>query len=133
MSAVSQAEAGDAAGLYNMARNLGGSVGLALIGTFIDRRDAFHDATIRDSLTANAPIGQDYVASSAGAFLQQHGDAAFAKLQALGQLAEQIRLQAAVITYSETFYVLGVALLLCIPLALVLRKTASPLAAAPRR
>jgi DHA2 family multidrug resistance protein len=32
--------------------------------------------------------------------------------------------QAAVITYSETFYVLGVALLLCIPLALFLRKPA---------
>ncbi len=32
MSAVSREEAGDAAGLYNMARNLGGSVGLALLG-----------------------------------------------------------------------------------------------------
>ena len=54
MSAVSQAEAGDAAGLYNMARNLGGSVGLALLGIFIDRRDAYHDAVIRESVTANS-------------------------------------------------------------------------------
>ncbi|MGD0490825.1 MAG: MDR family MFS transporter [Steroidobacteraceae bacterium] len=131
MTAVSQSEAGDAAGLYNMARNLGGSVGLALLGTFIDRRDAYHDAVIRESLTANSTIGRDHVAASAGGFLAQHGDPAFAHMQALGQLAGQIYQQAAVMTYSETFYVLGVALLLCVPLALVLRNSPrAPLPAA---
>jgi len=130
MSAVSQSEAGDAAGIYNMARNLGGSVGLALIGTFIDRRDAYHDAVIRESVTANSTIGQDHVTASAAGFLAQHGDPAFAHMQALGQLAGQIYQQAAVITYSETFYVLGVAMLLCIPLALVLRRASIRQAAA---
>jgi DHA2 family multidrug resistance protein len=125
MSAVTQAEAGDAAGLYNMARNLGGSVGLALLGTFIDRRDSYHDAVIRESVTANSTIGQDHMASSAAGFVAQHGDSAFAHLQALGQLAGQIYRQAAVMTYSETFYVLGVAMLVCIPLALVLRNSSA--------
>jgi MFS transporter, DHA2 family, multidrug resistance protein len=122
MAVVSQSEAGDAAGLYNMARNLGGSVGLALLGTFIDRRDSYHDAVIRESVTANSTIGQDHMTASASSFLAQHGDTAFAHMQALGQLAGQIYQQAAVITYSETFYVLAVAMLLCMPLALVLRK-----------
>jgi DHA2 family multidrug resistance protein len=122
MSAVSQAEAGDAAGLFNMARNLGGSVGLALLRTFLDRRDAFHGEVIRESVTANSAVGQDHIAASAAGFFAQHGDKAFAKLQALGQLAAQIQQQAEVITYSETFYVLGVALLLCIPLALLLNQ-----------
>jgi MFS transporter, DHA2 family, multidrug resistance protein len=124
MAAVPRNEAGDAAGLYNMARNLGGSIGLALLGIFIDRRNAFHDEVIRESVTANSAAGQDHIAASAASFFAQHGDGAFAKLQALGQLAAQIQQQAAVITYSETFYVLGVALLLCIPLALFLRKPA---------
>jgi DHA2 family multidrug resistance protein len=132
MAAVSQAEAGDAAGLYNMARNLGGSVGLALLGTFIDRRDSYHDAVIRESVTANSTIGQDHVATSAAGFVAQHGDPAFSHLQALGQLAGQIYDQAAVITYSETFYVLAVAMVLCVPLALVLRNPA-PRAAPARR
>jgi DHA2 family multidrug resistance protein len=132
MAAVTQAEAGDAAGLYNMARNLGGSVGLALIGTFIDRRDSYHDAVIRESVTANSTIGQDHMAASASGFLAQHGDSAYAHMQALGQLAGEIFQQAAVMTYSETFYVLAVAMLVCVPLALVLRKSAprgSPAAA----
>jgi DHA2 family multidrug resistance protein len=68
--------------------------------------------------------------ASAAGFFAQHGDSAFAHVQALGQLAGQIYQQAEVITYSETFYVLGVALFLCIPLALVLRNSPSRQAAA---
>jgi MFS transporter, DHA2 family, multidrug resistance protein len=123
MAAVSRAESGDAAGLFSMARNLGGSVGLALVGTLIDRRNAFHDAVIRESVTANSLIGQEHLSESAATFLSQHGDAAFANLQATGQLAAQMQQQAAVITYNETFYVLGIAVLLCIPLALMLKNT----------
>lgn len=122
MAAVPREEAGDAAGLYNMARNLGGSVGLALLGVYIDRRNAFHEAVIRDSLTANSPIGQDHLAVTAAGFAAEHGDTAHAHLQALGQLAGEMQVQASVITFSETFYVLGIALLLVIPLALLLRK-----------
>ena len=122
MAAVSREEAGDAAGLYNMARNLGGSVGLALLGVYIDRRNALHDAAIRDSVTANSLAGQEHLATTSAGFMAQHGDAAYAHVQALGQLAGEMQVQAAVITYSETFYVLGVALLLCIPIALLLRK-----------
>jgi DHA2 family multidrug resistance protein len=122
MSAVSTEDAGDAAGLYNMARNLGGSVGLALLRTFIDRRNAFHDEAIRESVTANSTIGQDHIAGSAASFFARHSDMALAKMQALGQLAGQIQQQAAVMTYSETFYVLALALLLCIPLVFLLDK-----------
>jgi len=122
MSAVSREDAGDAAGLYNMARNLGGSVGLALLGVYIDRRNAFHDDHIRESVTANSIIGQDHIAATSAGFLAQHGDKAMAHQQALEQLAAEMQRQASVITFSETFYVLGIALLLCIPLALLLKK-----------
>ena len=91
MAAVSREEAGDAAGLYNMARNLGGSVGLALLGIYIDRRNAFHDAVIRDSVTANSLVGQEHLAATSAGFVAQHGDKAFAHLQAVGQLAGEMQ------------------------------------------
>ncbi|SAK84066.1 EmrB/QacA family drug resistance transporter [Caballeronia temeraria] len=121
MAAVSREESGDAAGLYNMARNLGGSVGLAILGTVIDRRNDFHTASIRESLTANSVIGQERMAASAASFFAQGGDMMHAKMQALGQLSAQISQQAIVMTYSETFYVLAIALLACLPLALLLK------------
>lgn len=122
MAAVATHEAGDAAGLYNMARNLGGSVGLALLGTLIDRRNTYHDAVIRESVSANSAIGQEHISSSAAGFFAQHGDMAHAKLQAMAQMAGEIARQAAVITFSETFFVLGIALLLCVPLAFLLKQ-----------
>ncbi|WP_206957998.1 MDR family MFS transporter [Trinickia acidisoli] len=125
MAAVSREESGDAAGLYNMARNLGGSLGLSIIGVVIDRRNAFHVAAIRESVTANSLIGQERIAASAASWLARTGDAAYAKMQALAELAAQIQQQAAVITFSETFYVLAIALLACIPLALLLKHPAS--------
>ena len=69
-----------------MARNLGGSVGLALLGVFIDRRDAFHDAVIRDSVTANSLIGQDHMASTRPDSSPSPANR-LRDLQALGQLA----------------------------------------------
>jgi len=128
MAAVSREDSGDAAGLYNMARNLGGSVGLAIIGTVIDRRTTFHTAMIRESLTANSVLGQDRVSSSAAGWFSQTGDMAYAKMRALGQIAMQIHQQATVITYSETFYLLGIALLACVPLALLLKTPRGPAA-----
>jgi DHA2 family multidrug resistance protein len=121
MATVSREESGDAAGIYNMARNLGGSVGLAIIGTLIDRRETFHTAVLREAVTNNSLVGQDHIASSAASFFAQTGDMAYAKMQALGQLASQIQTQSIVITYSETFWVLGIALLACIPLAFLLK------------
>ncbi|MBU6486314.1 MAG: multidrug efflux MFS transporter [Burkholderiales bacterium] len=125
MAAVSREDSGDAAGLYNMARNLGGSVGLAIIGVVIDRRNAFHVAALRETVTGNSLIGQEHIAASAAGWFARTGDAAYAKLQALAQLAAQIQQQAAVITYSETFYLLAIALLACIPLALLLKTPAA--------
>lgn len=121
MAAVSREESGDAAGLYNMARNLGGSVGLAVLGTFIDRRNALHVDRLNEALNANSPIVQGRVAAGTASHLTQVGDAAYAQLQALKEIALQIQQQASVMTFSETFYALAVALLLCVPLALLLK------------
>jgi DHA2 family multidrug resistance protein len=125
VGAVSRADAADAAGLYNMARNLGGSLGLAALGIFIDRRMELHVDTIRETLNANAPLVQDRVTGMAANFMETGSDPAYAQQQALTQLASQIHVQALVITYSECFWILGVSLLASLPLVLLLRRPAS--------
>jgi DHA2 family multidrug resistance protein len=122
MAAVAREDSGDAAGLYNMARNLGGSVGLAIIGTLIDRRETYHTAVLRESISANSLIGQERLASGAANWFAQTGDMAYSQMRSLGQIAAQIQQQSIVITYSETFWVLGIALAACVPLALLLKK-----------
>ncbi|QII37442.1 DHA2 family efflux MFS transporter permease subunit [Rouxiella badensis] len=121
MAAVNDDEVADAAGIYNMMRNLGGSVGLALLGIFIDRQRKMHDDVLRESVTANSPLAESRISGSASQFFSQTGDMVHAKMQAMGQLANEISQQALVMTYSESFFVLGMALVCCIPLALLLR------------
>lgn len=113
--------AGDAAGLFNMARNLGGSMGLASLGAVIDWRNTLHVGALRESVRANSPLAQERLSDMASGFLAQSGDAAQAQLQALGQLAGQIQQQAMVLTYADAFWLLGVMLLLCLPLVFLLR------------
>jgi DHA2 family multidrug resistance protein len=121
VGSVSREETGDAAGLYNMARNLGGSLGLALLGVFIDRRNEMHSDMIREAVTANSPLVQSRIAANTASFAASTGDMAHGHAQALAQLAAQINLQALVITYSECFWALGVALLASIPLVFLMR------------
>jgi DHA2 family multidrug resistance protein len=105
-----------------MARNLGGSIGLALQGVFIDRRTELHADAIRESVTANSMLLQERLAGQGAFFTQRGGDALFGNRQAIGQLAVQIHQQAVVMTYSDCFYVLGVGLIVLMPLVLILRR-----------
>jgi DHA2 family multidrug resistance protein len=134
VGAVSREDTADAAGLFNMARNLGGSIGLALLGVFIDRRIEGHADAIRESVSANSQLLQERLASQAAFFSQQSGDLAHGQQQAIGQLALQIHQQAMVITYSDCFWILGVGLLVMLPMVALLRAPpARPQTMAPRR
>jgi DHA2 family multidrug resistance protein len=77
-------------------------------------------------VTANSLIGQERLSAYAANWLAHTGDLAYSNLRALGQLAQQIQVQAIVMTYSETFYLLGLALLACVPLALLLKTPRGP-------
>src|SRR5262249_37617843 len=48
---IEKAEVGSASALFNMMRNLGGSIGIALISTFLTQREHFHSARIGESIT----------------------------------------------------------------------------------
>jgi DHA2 family multidrug resistance protein len=126
VGAVDPEFAGDAAGLFNMARNLGGSIGLASLGAVMDWRTAIHADAIRESVHANSPLAQDRLAGMAASAMSQVGDATYAQLKALRQIAGQIEQQAMVLTFSDAFWLLGVMLLLCLPLTYFLKPPAHP-------
>lgn len=118
---VPPADAGDAAGLFNSVRNLGGSLALAGISIIQDQRSWFHARRIEETLNANALRVQEHVAGSA----QMLGGEPTA-LRALGQ---QIQAQALVMTYNDIFFIMGTGTLVVLPLVLFLRPL--PQGAAP--
>jgi len=103
-SAVAHEFAEDASGLFNAARNLGGSIGLSAIGALQDQRTTFHTARLTETVTGNSVMGQTAVA--------QRG---------VGSLFQQIEGQAVVMAFADLYWVLGVAIVLMIPLVFLLK------------
>ena len=106
-------DAGDASGLFNAARNLGGSFSLAGISILQDQRMTFHSRRLEETLNANSQAVQDYV-SGLGAAV---GD----QTVGLRLLAGQIQGQALTMTYNDIFWIMGIGTLAVLPLVLFLR------------
>jgi DHA2 family multidrug resistance protein len=54
---------GDGSALFNIMRNLGGSVGTALLSTMITQREQFHDFRIGERVTAYSPYVQQFLSN----------------------------------------------------------------------
>ncbi|HEX8447937.1 MAG TPA: DHA2 family efflux MFS transporter permease subunit [Sphingomonas sp.] len=117
ISAVSPRDAGDASGLFNAARNLGGSVGLALIATVQDKRQYFHEQTLATSVQANGVLTQERMQQMQAGF----GGAGDPVAGAIRQLYGQIQQQALVMSFNDLFVALTIGILAAMPLILFLR------------
>lgn len=113
IQSVTRDHASDAAGLFNAARNLGGSLALAGIAVIQDRRLWLHSRRLEETLDANRVAVGDYLAA------QAHGLGGMP--QALRSLAGTIRLEALTMTYIDLFWILAVFIACVIPLVLFLR------------
>lgn len=122
LARIAPNDSADASGLFNIARNFGGAIGLAGISILLETRQALHGQSIAERLTANSPEAAAAIGGSAGGLMSQHGDQSHAAMQALALLDQQIRVQASVISYSDLFWVSGWAMVLAIPFVLLLSK-----------
>lgn len=113
IASVPARDAGDAAGLFNAVRNLGGSLALAGIATIQDQRNWFHSRRLEETMSANSDAVQAYVASLSQTFGGQEAG--------LRTLAGTIQREALVMTFNDIFWMLGCGIIAVIPLVLFLR------------
>ena len=102
----------DGSALFNIMRNLGGSVGTALLSTMITQREQFHDFRIGERVTPYSPYVQQFLSNQSVQNLQHSGDPVGAMRQAYRMLQEAIQTNSFVMAYSECFLALGVILLM---------------------
>ena len=108
-------------GLSNMIRQLGGSFGVALMATFIERRTAFHRSVLADKVNAFATAAQQRMEGLTHLFLSKGDAPALAHQKALGMLNAGVGRQASLLSFLDTFYVIGFFFLICIPLLLLFK------------
>jgi len=115
--------AGSASGLFNMMRNLGGAVGIALLQTLLTKREQYHSNVLMQSVSLFEQATRTKIEKLTQYFIA-HGvpnpdDAAHRAYVAIGKIVQK---QAFILAFSDMFFLLGVALIAALTASLLLRK-----------
>ena len=121
---IERENAGSASALFNMMRNLGGSIGIAMLQTLLTKREQFHSAIITPNVSLFDEATRERLAA-----LQRHfmgssaGDAATAWHDAVVAIGRTVRAQSYFLAYSDTFFIMGCALLLAVVAAVLMARS----------
>ncbi|MFL6213882.1 MAG: DHA2 family efflux MFS transporter permease subunit [Blastocatellia bacterium] len=114
-------EIGNATGIYNLMRNIGGGLGISAVTTMLSRNAQIHQASMVSHLTPYDPAFQQRVAEIQAAFGSQMSPAA-ARQQAYGMIYGTLVRQASALSFIDTFRLLGVLCLICVGLVFFFRR-----------
>ena len=127
---IERENAGSASALFNMMRNLGGAFGIAILQTFLTKREQFHSNILVQSVSIDNPAAKTRLDELTQYFLS-HGvsDKAEAMRQAVAAIGQVVRGQSYIMAFSDTFFLLGGVLVVALVSALLL-KPAGPMSGA---
>jgi DHA2 family multidrug resistance protein len=111
-----------ATGLFNLARNLGGSMGIAMVTTMLARRAQFHQNVLVSHMTTLDPAYQDTLRRTAAAIQTAGASPPDAAAQAQGVVYGTLLKQSNMLAFSDVFWLMGMLFLAIIPLMIMLRK-----------
>ena len=123
MAKISPEKMGNATSIFNLMRNIGGSVGIAVMTTFLSRRTQMHQNHLVHNIHPGS--GQTYqMLMGLRANFYAHGvDAVTASRKALAAMYGMVQAHAAMLAFVEAFWVMGVVFLLMLPFLPVLQYT----------
>ena len=107
-----------ASGLINLARNVGGSLGISLVTTLLNRRAQFHQSRLTEHASALNPNFNRALHSATQALgTAGSGSGAYALIM------RRLQQQAVTLSYIDCFWVMGIAFGVLLPLVFVMRRT----------
>ena len=111
-----------ATGLFNLARNIGGSSGIAATTTLLARRAQYHQSVLVSHLTPYDPAYRDALAKAAMALQAGGSSGTDAAAQAQGMIYGTLLKQSSMLAFADAFWVMGMLFLVIIPLMFLIRK-----------
>jgi DHA2 family multidrug resistance protein len=121
MSQLAQQQIGNASGLYNLMRNLGGSIGIAFVTTMLARGAQTHQALMVGNLSSSNPAFARQF-DAAKSVLGHQTDPATAKMQAYNAVYSLLDQQAHLWAFVDNFYLFGLLALGGIPLVFFFKR-----------
>lgn len=113
LSAVSTAgmapgrESGAASALFNMMRNIGGSLGIAGLSTLLSVRERFHSSRLGEAITAYSPEAARRLAYTSTLLRARGLDSYTAESSGAHAVGQHVRQQAFILAFSDCFLALG--------------------------
>jgi MFS transporter, DHA2 family, multidrug resistance protein len=121
MGTLRNEEIGNASGLYNLMRNVGGSIGISVVNTLLARHRQVHRDEMSHNIAAYSHIFQDQL-KALTTYLSQHADPATAARQAEGILNRILEGQSALWAFVDDFRYLAALCFFCAPVAFTMVK-----------
>ena len=112
---------GQGTGLFNLMRQLGGSLGIAIMATMLSRLTKVEKAVLTEHVGTYDPATLERLGMLARGMMSRGVDAATAHQQALAVIDRQIGAQASVLAFSRLYLVSGLLLVAALPLLLIWR------------
>ncbi len=109
---LSPQEAGSASGLFNMMRNLGGSIGIASLATLLTNREQFHSNRLGEAVSLYSQATQERINQLTQYFVSRGADLSTAQDQAIKAIDNIVRREAFVMAFNDCFYFIAISLLL---------------------
>jgi MFS transporter, DHA2 family, multidrug resistance protein len=111
-----------ASGLMNLARNIGGSVGISVVTTMLDRRSQVHQNNLMGNISGANPKLQSMLSGLAQSLEGRGLSATSATQQAWARIQGLVVRQATMLSYIDCFWILGIAIGLMIPLVFLMKR-----------
>jgi DHA2 family multidrug resistance protein len=122
MEMIPREDIGYATSLYSVMRNIGSSVGISFVTTWLARRAQVHQAMLVAHITPYDQQFRTLLGETRGLMMQGGSDASTANLQSMSAIYNLVQRQASLLSFAETFRVMGVLFLLCILAVFVMKK-----------
>lgn len=123
MAYLRNEEIGNATGLYNLLRNVGGSIGISVVNTIVARHEQLHRTELVHSLTPGRVTVQGTIAGLQQFLLAQGASPETALQRAYGVIGSILTTQARLWSYVDDFRYMALVCFACIPIVFALKKT----------
>jgi MFS transporter, DHA2 family, multidrug resistance protein len=130
MQSISPQRMGNATSLFNLMRNIGGSVGIAVTGTMLTRQRQAVGTVLGENLSAYDVQTQTLLAQLKASFMARGADTVTATDRAYAALHGMLLQQASIVSFVWLFRLLGGIFLMLLPLILIMRRPKGRAAAA---
>jgi DHA2 family multidrug resistance protein len=120
MSRIRKENMGNATSIFNLMRNIGGSFGIALMTTFLARRNQVHQSHLVSNISLYDPETWRVLQAARAWFQSRGSDAHTAAQQAYGAIYGMVQRHAAMLSFVEAFWVMAVLFAVMIPVVFIL-------------